>query len=267
MKFKEKLDSLFKSNEFKASMWSILISFIIAIPFIIIFVTSILQFSYITYGFWFIILFISIIFVVILSFGNVIYKKLLNNYNEVKSTKKEYLSIFVKELLGPYSLGLIIAILCVVIDQISKISAVKNLVYGDTVVFIKNLINWTLAYNKGAAWSMCSEHTDILAFISLFASFVILFFIKDFNIIKKPIYSIGISFILGGTIGNMIDRFMSAEGVIDFIEFGFMDFPIFNLADTFLVVGTIALMISIIFTDFIVKKEEITDTKSGEIND
>ena len=46
-----------------------------------------------------------------------------------------------------------------------------------------------------------------------------------------------------------------------------MDFPIFNLADTFLVVGTIALMVSIIFTDIIVKKEENIDKKSGDLND
>lgn len=267
MKFKDKIDSIIKSNEFKATFWSVVISFVISIPFIIIFVTSLLQFSYVTYGFWFLILFISIIFVTILSFGNVVYNKLLNNYNETTLSKKEYLNIFLKELIGPYSLGLIIAILCVVIDQISKISAVKNLTYGDSVVFIKNLINWNLAYNKGAAWSMCSEHTDVLAFVSLFASFVILFFIKDFNITKKPIYSLGISFVLGGTIGNMIDRFMSVEGVIDFIEFGFMDFPIFNLADTFLVIGAFALMITIIFNDFIVKKEEKTETINGDNND
>lgn len=265
MKLKEKLNTLFKSNEFKASLWSVLISFVIAIPFMIIFVMLLLQNSYITYGFWFAILFISIIFVLVLSFGNVIYKKLLNNYNDTHSSKKEYLDVFVKELLGPYSLGIIISVICIVLDQISKISAVKNLTYGDSVVFIKNLLNWTLAYNKGAAWSMCSEHTDVLAFVSLFASFVILYFLKDFNIIKKPIYSIAISFILGGTIGNMIDRFMSVDGVIDFIEFGFMDFPIFNVADTFLVVGTFALMISIIFNDFIIKEKTVD--KSGETND
>ena len=73
------------------------------------------------------------------------------------------------------------------------------------------------------------------------------------------------SFILGGTIGNMIDRFCSINGVIDFIEFGFMDFPIFNVADTFLVIGTIGLMISIIFSDLIIKEKN--DKKSGEIND
>ena len=267
MKIKDKLKDLFKSNNFKASLWSIIISFALAIPFIIIFITCLLQYSYITYGFWFIILIMALIFVLITSFGGVIQKKLLNNYEGTQSTKKEYLNIFVKELLGPFSLGILIAVICIVIDQISKISAVQNLVYGQRVVFIKHLLNWTLAYNKGAAWSMCSEHTDVLAYISLFASFVVLYFMKDFNIKKKPIYSIGISLILGGTIGNMIDRFMSVEGVIDFIEFGFMDFPIFNLADTFLVIGTISLMVSIIFSDFIKPKQQEKIDNDGEIND
>ena len=65
MNFKEKLNTLFKSNEFKASLWSVLISFVIAIPFMIIFVISLLQNSYITYGFWVAVLFISIVFVLI----------------------------------------------------------------------------------------------------------------------------------------------------------------------------------------------------------
>ena len=81
-------------------------------------------------------------------------------------------------------------------------------------------------------------------------------------------------FLLGGTIGNMIDRFFRMEGVVDFIELGFMDFPIFNLADSFLVVGTILLMISILFMDSLhLKKEKKVENQNeiaeqvGEKND
>lgn len=164
---------------------------------------------------------------------------------------------------------------CIVFfDQLTKLIAINHLSEIESTVFIKNVLHWRLAYNKGAAWSMCSGHTDILAIISLIASFVIFYFMKDFNLKKKPLYSIAIVFILGGTIGNMIDRFFRMEGVVDFIELGFMDFPIFNLADSFLVVGTILLMISILFMDSLhLKKEKKVENQNeiaeqvGEKND
>lgn len=268
----KKLKDLIKTNEFKASAWTLLSAFVLVLPFLIIFFVALTQYTYVTTGFWTAILLFSLILVLVFAFSNVIYLKLLNNYQNKELESKEYLKVFINELISPICLGLFIVIFIVYLDQLSKISAMKNLTYGQPVVFIKHILNWTLAYNKGAAWSMCSEHTNILAIISLVASIIITFFMKDFDIRKKPIYSLGVAFMLGGTIGNMIDRFMRTDGVIDFIELGFIDFPIFNLADSFLVVGTIALMISIVFNDFILVKKNkstnvVVDIDEGVQND
>ncbi len=262
----KKLKEIFKSSKFKAFIWSMLCSILIVVPFLIIYITCLMQYSYITKGFWISILLFGTVLVLMFPFSSVIYTKLYNNYENIQDSKKEYLDLYVNELLSPTSLGMFIVILLIVLDQLSKITAIQNLTLGEPVIFVKYILNWTLAFNKGAAWSMCSEHTNILAIISLVASIIITYFMKDFNIKKKPLYSLGVAFMLGGTMGNMVDRFLRVDGVIDFIELGFMDFPIFNLADSFLVLGTIALMVSIVFTDIImVNKEKVK--AEGEQND
>ena len=90
-------------------------------------------------------------------------------------------------------------------------------------------------------------------------SFVIFcYLLKDFNIKKFPFSSIGVSLMLGGTIGNFIDRLFNGFVVdfFDFIIFGY-DYPIFNVADICLVVGAIMLIIQIIISrDFFFEKKE-----------
>ena len=262
-KFFDKCKQWMKTSEFKANFWTILLTIFILIPFIILFITIMMQFSYLTSFFWIAILIMLIVLVVTIAFSGVIYAKLYNNYMEKSLLKKEYLSIFLKELIGPLSLGLFITGIIIFIDQLTKLIAINELLETESVVFIKNFLNWRLAYNKGAAWSMCSGHMNILAIVSLIATFVILYFMKDFDIKKRPLYSIAISFMLGGTIGNMIDRFFRFEGVVDFIELGFMEFPI---ADSFLVVGTILLMISIILIDGTKNKKTDKNLKIEEVD-
>jgi signal peptidase II len=75
---------------------------------------------------------------------------------------------------------------------------------------------------------------------------------------SKKFYSWGIYLMIGGMIGNFIDRvFNYGEGVVDFLAFTFFktyDFAVFNMADTFLVIGVICIMIDILF--FEAKREK-----------
>lgn len=246
-KFFEKIKNTLKNIETKASIGSFVISIILLIPFLIIFVTLLMQYSKITWQFWLFIYILILIVIILMAFSNVIYEKLIANYNNTNKEKKYYGKIFIKELFSNFSICFFIVANIIYIDQLSKCIADNNLVYDQINTFIPYLINWRLAYNTGAAWSIFSEHTIVLAFISLIASIIVIYFLKDFNLKTKPIYSLSLAFILGGTVGNMIDRFVSSKGVVDFIDFGFMDFPTFNIADSFLVIGTILLAIYIIF--------------------
>ena len=124
---------------------------------------------------------------------------------------------------------LLISLFLVFIDQISKFLAVKNLIYNSSTKLIPGLINLRLVNNTGAAFSILSNSTTYLSILSFFVS---LFLIR--LIIKKTIYNywegISIAFLLGGCLGNGLDRWRMGY-VIDFIELIPIDFPIFNFAD------------------------------------
>ena len=137
-------------------------------------------------------------------------------------------------------------VLLVVIDLITKI-----LTDGiDNVTIINGVISFNSAYNKGAAWSIFSHHTIILALLSIiFVIFAVIFDYKT-KIKKNKLYNISFVLILSGAFGNAIDRTFLGY-VRDFIRLDFINFPIFNIADSLLVVGVILLAFYILFYESI----------------
>ena len=117
----------------------------------------------------------------------------------------------------------------IIIDQISKFSILRILGEKKTINIIPSLLDFTLAKNKGAAFSLFSNSTALLTIISIFASLLLITFI-----IKSPPRSywnsIGVAFLLGGTVGNGIDRLFKGY-VLDFFDLVPINFPIFNIAD------------------------------------
>ena len=107
--------------------------------------------------------------------------------------------------------------------------------------------------NDGAAWGMLSGKKltlIIITCIMLVALFIFNYFVKD----KNTLYCVSFAFIVGGAIGNLIDRIWLGY-VRDFIYLDFMPtFPTFNVADSFLCVGATLMIIYILF--FSSKKEE-----------
>lgn len=166
--------------------------------------------------------------------------------------------------------GYILVVLLVLIDQISKIIVENNMVLYELVVFVEPILNFRFTYNTGAAWSILSEHRWILAIISIVASVGLLYLLKDFNLKKHKLYSFAMVLVTAGAIGNLIDRVFREKGVVDFLEFGFMDFPIFNIADTFLTVGVVMLAVYILFFSkdgtlpFMEKKEKEDNEETVE---
>ena len=107
----------------------------------------------------------------------------------------------------------------------------------------------TYAQNSGAAWSILSNGTTFLAILSLIAFIAIGTYIKKMKDIKK-LQVIGFSLLLGGILGNFIDRVFYGY-VIDYLDFYILgyDYPIFNFADITIVVGAIILMIGSVYYD------------------
>ena len=122
----------------------------------------------------------------------------------------------------------------------------------NSITVIDGFFSLSLYYNKGAAFSSFEDNFPFLMLMTVLATgvFVYMAFYADFK--TKKFYSWGVYLMIGGMIGNFIDRvFNYDKGVIDFLSFTFgsYNFAIFNIADSFLVVGVICVMIDILFCE------------------
>lgn len=153
----------------------------------------------------------------------------------------------------------------IVIDQVSKVIAMNFLPYGEPVAIIPNFIEFTLVFNKGAAFGMGDDVLWIrIVFVLL--SWIVAFFILGYSFYlmykgKKinTFFGVILALILGGDIGNLIDRtFFFNRGVVDFIsvQSWLPNFGIFNIADSCLVVGILLLILYFIIDEFKANKEE-----------
>ena len=141
----------------------------------------------------------------------------------------------------------LISALLVWLDQWSKYLTVQNISLGETKEFIPGFLSLTHLRNTGAAWSLLEGKMIFFYVITVIVSVVIIYLlIKNY---KKSIwYSVGLSFVLAGAIGNFIDR-VRLGYVVDMLQTDFMNFPIFNVADSTLVVGVICIFIYLILDE------------------
>ena len=120
----------------------------------------------------------------------------------------------------PYA---ILAAVLVALDQLVKYLVLQNIELGAHVPFIPHLLELTYVKNTGAAFSIFSEHTWLLALVSLV-----------------------MSVLLAGAVGNLIDRVFRGF-VVDMFNVLFMNFAVFNVADICVVVGGIAAALYYLF--------------------
>lgn len=113
------------------------------------------------------------------------------------------------------------------------------------LTIINGFLSFHSAKNFGAAWSVFSGHIVFLILISI-VFFAIIFVYNHFATGKNLLYYISLSFIVGGALGNFIDRIFLGY-VRDFIRFDFVSFPIFNIADSSLSVGVFLFFVYFLF--------------------
>ena len=130
------------------------------------------------------------------------------------------------------------------LDLITKNYAVNNLLLNHSVI-INAFLNFTLAFNYGAAFSFLSDAGGWQRWFFVIFSIAVISFIAYILIKDKDSEYIAYSFIFGGALGNLYDRFLLGY-VIDFIEFHYNNFywPIFNIADIAISIGIILLLYS-----------------------
>lgn len=141
---------------------------------------------------------------------------------------------FVKEMTMLYVLLLAVLI---GLDQWIKYWTVSHLALGESAPLLPGIVRLTRLHNYGAAWSSLSGKTVLLVVVTVALMIVVAILLLK-KIVRHPMGVIGCILILGGGIGNMIDRIRHGY-VVDMFDLMFMSYPIFNLADCFVVVGAI----------------------------
>ncbi len=172
--------------------------------------------------------------------------------------------------LPPRKIGLLAAIaaIVVILDLISKIIIVATVQPGEPIRILGGLVYLSLIRNPGAAFSMATGMTWVLALIAIG---VVIFIIRMAPRLRSTPWAISLGLVLGGAIGNLIDRIFRSPGflqghVVDFVSvFGpnAQYFPVFNVADSAITIGGISLVVTALLgIDF-----DGTRTRSGKAKD
>lgn len=126
------------------------------------------------------------------------------------------------------------------LDQVSKWMARTMLAPDQSFVLIPKVFQLTLAYNTGAAFSMLRQQPQLLTFITTIIFAILLAYgLGRRRFLRGEITAF--SLILGGALGNLIDRFMWGR-VTDFFDVVLIHYPIFNVADMLIFAGVILLV-------------------------
>ncbi|HEY7812306.1 MAG TPA: signal peptidase II [Nakamurella sp.] len=142
-----------------------------------------------------------------------------------------------------------IAVSVVVLDVISKVVVVATVQPNVPVRLLGGLVYLSLIRNPGAAFSMATGITWLLALIAIG---VVVFIIRMAPRLRSTPWAVSLGLVLGGAVGNLIDRIFRAPGflqghVVDFVSvFGpnAEYFPVFNVADSAITIGGISLVIT-----------------------
>ncbi|WP_442972704.1 signal peptidase II [Rhodococcus sp. G-MC3] len=141
----------------------------------------------------------------------------------------------------------LIALVILALDLITKIAVVQWIAPGKPVEIIGDVVTLRLVRNPGAAFSMATGMTWLLTIVAVC---VVIAVIRISRTLRSPWWALGLGLVLGGALGNLIDRFFRAPGplqghVVDFVSVGW--WPVFNVADSSIVCGAILLVVLSLF--------------------
>ena len=141
----------------------------------------------------------------------------------------------------------LITILVILVDQFFKIVLSSSLALNESVPVIKNLFHLTLVHNTGIAFGLFKGSSSIILVVTILGLVLIAYHFKRNFFISSTLEfkatfleKLAVGFVLGGAVGNMIDRFRLGY-VIDFLDFRI--WPVFNMADSCITIGATILLI------------------------
>jgi signal peptidase II len=144
----------------------------------------------------------------------------------------------------------LIAVLVVILDQASKAFVLNHLHLAPGYpISILSFFNLNLTSNTGVSYGLFRDGTSVtrwlLSAFSAGVAVALIFWVRN---VTKPLTAVGVGLIIGGAIGNLIDR-VRLGAVVDFLDFSGLHFPwIFNAADSAITVGVIVFLIELVLT-------------------
>jgi len=139
---------------------------------------------------------------------------------------------------------LIGVLLVILSDQISKIWVQNNLNVMESIPVIRGIFHITYIQNPYSAFGLLKFHNAIFVIIALLVILIVIFFLRDRIAEKNKLVFFSLIFLLGGSLGNIIDR-LRVGSVIDFLDFRI--WPIFNIADSAINIGLFLLVVHFLF--------------------
>ena len=130
---------------------------------------------------------------------------------------------------------LLVALAVLVVDRLTKVAIQHNLALGEHVRVVGDLLWLEHSQNTGIAFSLATSHSSLVFVFDILAILFILYLTRRVPP-GEPWLRLGLGLILGGAIGNVVDRVL-AGSVTDFIDFRV--FPVFNVADSAITVGAV----------------------------
>ena len=131
----------------------------------------------------------------------------------------------------------------VLLDQLIKIFIQQNVPLNISYEVLPGILSVGHVRNYGAAWSMFLGQRWTLIIISIIALVIFGYYFK--KLYHNWGYGLGFSLVIGGTLGNLIDRLFSGY-VVDMFELNFINFPVFNIADCALTIGVIIILLTML---------------------
>ncbi|NLA83997.1 MAG: signal peptidase II [Clostridiales bacterium] len=147
---------------------------------------------------------------------------------------------------------LFLVLFIVATDRITKYITIRFLKPLRSITVIKSVLNLTYVENHGAAFGILQNKRWFLIIIPIFIILAVTIYLLLHR--KESLLTrISLAIIIGGAIGNLIDR-VSLGYVVDMFQFMFINFPVFNFADIAVVCGTIMLALQLLFLEGMHKK-------------
>lgn len=146
----------------------------------------------------------------------------------------------------------ITVVLIILLDQATKFAAIKYLKGESPYIIIENFFQLCYVENLGAAFGILQNKKIFFVIITSIVIISIIFFLAKNSQSINQLLKIGLVMLMGGAIGNLIDRIRYGY-VVDFISFKLgkgYDFPVFNIADIFIVTGTFLVMVLILLNKY-----------------